>query len=162
MSHNAVSQSWMVRSAELIGDLGNPFYAEERQRDVWNEASAVGLQLLLWLSLLAVTAMVWLGGRDSLPYALTYLAVIGVCSNVTIAYASHLGIDVLTPARTLRPRMLPYLLLVVVLAVGLMRASGQSSSPSFIAGLVVGVLVAVGASVVGLRRSRRSEADPQD
>ncbi len=47
MSHNSGSQSWIVRSAELIGDLGNPFYAEERQRDVWNEASAVGLQLLL-------------------------------------------------------------------------------------------------------------------
>ena len=37
-----------VRVAQFIGDFGNPFYDEERQRDVWNEACAFGLQLLLW------------------------------------------------------------------------------------------------------------------
>ena len=37
-----------VRAARFVGDLGNPFYEEERQRDVWNEACAFGLQLLLW------------------------------------------------------------------------------------------------------------------
>ena len=30
---------WFVRAAAAIGDLSNPFYGEERQRDVWNEAS---------------------------------------------------------------------------------------------------------------------------
>lgn len=28
--------------AAVLGDLDRPFYAEERERDVWNEASAVG------------------------------------------------------------------------------------------------------------------------
>ena len=35
------SPSWFIRTAAVIGDLSNPFYGEERQRDVWNEASAV-------------------------------------------------------------------------------------------------------------------------
>ncbi len=46
------SHTWFVRAATVIGDLSNPFYREERQRDVWNEAAAVALQVILWLSLL--------------------------------------------------------------------------------------------------------------
>ena len=42
-----------MRAAAVIGDLSNPFHREERQRDAWNEASAVGLQVLLALSFLA-------------------------------------------------------------------------------------------------------------
>src|SRR5690242_18627048 len=38
-----VNESRFVRWAGVVGDLGSPFLAEERQRDVWNEASAVGL-----------------------------------------------------------------------------------------------------------------------
>ena len=41
----------LIRVAQFIGDFGNPFYDEERQRDVWNEACAFGLQLLLWSTL---------------------------------------------------------------------------------------------------------------
>jgi hypothetical protein len=41
------SHNWFVRVAAVIGDLSNPFYGEERQRDVWNEASAVALQVLI-------------------------------------------------------------------------------------------------------------------
>jgi hypothetical protein len=36
-------ESLFLRAAGAIGDLGNAFYREARQRDVWNEASA-----LLW------------------------------------------------------------------------------------------------------------------
>lgn len=35
-------RSWFVRAAAVVGDLDSPFSAEERDRDVWNEASAVG------------------------------------------------------------------------------------------------------------------------
>ena len=159
MSHNARSSSWLVRSAELIGDLGNPFYAEERQRDVWNEASAVGLQLLLWLGMLAATAMVWLGGEESRPYVITFLVVIGFCSWATIAYAWHLGVDVTATARVLRWRMLPYLVLVAVLAVGLLRTSDEPTSPSTIAGAATGAAAAIVAAVVGGRRKRRLQPD---
>ncbi|MBK5221936.1 MAG: hypothetical protein JJE52_03485 [Acidimicrobiia bacterium] len=37
-----------MRTAARIGDLGSPLYDEERRRDVWNEASAVGFQIMLW------------------------------------------------------------------------------------------------------------------
>jgi hypothetical protein len=50
---------WFVRAAGMVGDLGSPYYREERQRDVWNEAAAVGLQVVLWLGLGAAAAMVW-------------------------------------------------------------------------------------------------------
>ncbi len=61
------SHGWFVRAAAVIGDLSNPFYREERQRDVWNEASAVALQVLLWLSWLAATAAVWIMGAPRCP-----------------------------------------------------------------------------------------------
>lgn len=61
-----------------MADLGSPFYREERQRDVWNEASAVGHQLVLWLGMVTAAAMVWIGGATALPYAVTLYAVIGV------------------------------------------------------------------------------------
>ena len=72
---NVDRDGWFVKAAATIGDLGNPFYREERQRDVWNEASAVGLQLVLWLGLGTVAAMVWLGGPPALPYAFAVFVV---------------------------------------------------------------------------------------
>ena len=87
---NVDSDGWFVRAAGMVGDLGNPFYREERQRDVWNEASAVGLQLVLWLGLAAVAAMVWLGGAPALPYALAVLVVLGAASWVSVLYAHKL------------------------------------------------------------------------
>lgn len=76
--------SWFVKGAGVVGDLGNPFYREERQRDVWNEASAVGLQVALWLGLGAAAAMVWLGGAPALPYAVAILVVLGAASWVSM------------------------------------------------------------------------------
>ena len=67
---------WFMRAAGVVGDLDHPFYEEERQRDVWNEACAVGLQVALWLGLALAAAMVWLGGSTALPYALAVFAVL--------------------------------------------------------------------------------------
>ena len=64
-------REWFLRTAERIGDLGSPFYREERQRDVWNEASAVGFQVLLWLLPLAAVASVWMGGAGAVPTEVT-------------------------------------------------------------------------------------------
>jgi len=50
------------RAARVVGDLDHPFYAEERRREVWNEAPAVGLQTLLWGALGLACAMAWIGG----------------------------------------------------------------------------------------------------
>ena len=98
---------WFVAAAGMIGDLGSPFYREERQRDVWNEASAVGLQAVLLLGLAAATGMVWLGGAPALPYAATVLAVAGVGSWLALLYAWALGVTVHDPAGLLRLRLVP-------------------------------------------------------
>lgn len=68
MGDETKRDSWFVRAAAAVGDLGNLFYREERRRDVWNEASAVGFQLMLWLGLAAAAAMIWIGGPPALPY----------------------------------------------------------------------------------------------
>jgi hypothetical protein len=119
-------QDWILRTAAWIGDLGNPFYGEERQRDVWNEASSVGLQVAIWLGLTAATVMVWAGGRTGLPYALGLLGVVLASSLLTIVYAARLGVHVDDPARMSRLRLLPLAVLLVVLVVGLARAGDWS------------------------------------
>ncbi len=123
---NVDSDGWFVRAAGMVGDLCNPFYREERQRDVWNEASAVGLQLVLWLGLAAVAAMVWLGGAPALPYALAVLVVLGAASWVSVLYAHKLGVRVDDAGRVLRLRLVPYGVLLVLILVGAVRAAPTS------------------------------------
>ncbi len=125
---------WFVRAAGAIGDLGSPFYREERQRDVWNEASAVGLQVTLWLSLAAATGMVWLGGATGLPYAFAVFGVVGVASWMTLLYAGALGVTV-DDAHLVRLRLLPYLVLMVLFLLGAARVA---PSGGFLGGLVWG------------------------
>ena len=50
-----MNESRFLRWARVVADFGSPFYREERQRDVWNEASALGFQAGVWLTLLAAT-----------------------------------------------------------------------------------------------------------
>ena len=55
------------RAAKVVGDLDHPFYEEERQRDVWNEASAVGFQTVLWGAMASACGMVWIGCAPLIP-----------------------------------------------------------------------------------------------
>lgn len=144
-----------VLAARFVGDFGNPFYDEERQRDVWNEASAFGLQLLLWSVLLAATVTLWVVGAPAVPYAIGALALLGVVCLLTTAYASRLGVSVMGQQRMLRLRLLPYGALVLVLAGGFVRASDSEVSPSSAVGFLMGATVAVGCFVLAVRRARR-------
>jgi hypothetical protein len=125
---------WFLRAAGAIGDLGNPFYREERQRDVWNEASAVGFQATLMLSLAAATAMVWIGGASGLPYAAALFGVVGVASWLTMLYAWALGVTI-DDADLLRLRLVPYAGLIVAFLVGAARVA---PSGGFLGGAVWG------------------------
>ena len=156
---NVDSDGWFVRAAGMVGDLGNPFYREERQRDVWNEASAVGLQLVLWLGLAAVAAMVWLGGAPALPYALAVLVVLGAASWVSVLYAHKLGVRVDDAGRVLRLRLVPYGVLLVLILVGAVRAAPTSGfGASFAWGAAAGGVVAVlWLAWSGLRARRREQ-----
>jgi len=158
----AVGQDdWFVRAAGMVGDLGNPFYREERERDVWNEASAVGLQLVLWLGLAAAAGMVWLGGAPALPYAIVVFVIVGAGSGVGLLYAHRLGVRVSATGRVLRLRLVPYVALVVLFLVGALRAA---PSRWFGAGFVPGMAVGGAAAVLtlawsGIRARRNKQLD---
>ena len=153
---------WSVTAAGVVGDLGSPFYREERQRDVWNEACAVGLQVALWLGLALAAAMVWLGGSTALPYALAVFAVLfGATSWVTILYAQQLGVRVEDPGGLLQLRLVPYLLLLALFLAGVVRAA---PSDGFVGGLAQGAAVGGAAATLwllasGLRARRRARTD---
>ena len=154
-----VRDGWFVRAAGAVGDLGSPFYREERQRDVWNEASAIGFQLMLWLLLAAVTAMVWLGGAPALPYAMSVFAVLGVASWVSILYAHARGVDLGDAGRVLRLRMVVWGVLLVGFVAGLARVA---PSDGFSGGFAQGAVLGAAGTVVwlawsGLRLRRQAQ-----
>lgn len=160
------SQNWFVRAAAVIGDLSNPFYREERQRDVWNEASAVAFQVLIWLHLLAATAALWIVGEDAVPYVYAVVAMIGLASWIAMLYAWSLGVDVPGSSRLQARRMVPIAVLIVLLAAGLIRATaadGAFDDWSTVAGAVTGAGVAVAVFAAGSwytkRRLRVRDAD---
>lgn len=154
-----VRQGWFDRAADLVGDFGHPFYAEERQRDVWNEASALGLQLVLLLGLAVGTVLVWVDGAPSVPAVMSFLAVLGVASIVTIAHANRLGVDIGRPRIMLRWRLVPYAAIVVLLCVGLARAMPDESAEGFGVGAVTGAAMALALLALHSRRARRREQD---
>jgi hypothetical protein len=160
------SHNWFVRAAAVIGDLSSPFYAEERQRDVWNEASAVALQVLIWLHLLTATAVVWIVGADALPYVYALIAMIGVAGWVAVLYSASLGVCVDRSTRMSRPRVIPLLVLVVLLTAGLVRAQVGDFAVdgwSTLAGMVTGAAVSCGVVVALARFARkRTRGDEQD
>ena len=120
---STIRQDPFVRAAQVVGDFANPFYAEERQRDVWNGAQAFGLQLAVWVMLSAGAISVWWVGAAVVPYVLTALGLLGLVCVLTLAYAQRLGVDVASPQRLLRLRLVPFGVIVVVLAGGLVRSA---------------------------------------
>ena len=148
----------LVRVLAGVGDLGSPFYAEERQRDVWNEASAVGLQTALWLGLASAAAMPWLGGATGLLYGLVVLGVFGVASWAALLHARAHGLDPLDSQglRTTRWRMLPFLLLLLAFVAGALRSAPDAG---FLHGAAEGALVGAVLGLAGwglaLHRARR-------
>ena len=135
---------WFVRAAEFAGDLGSPFYREERQREVWNEGCAVGLQVALWLGLAASAVTIWSVGAPALPYAVSLLGILTVAAAVAIGYASVRGVRLGQAGQALRLRLVPFGVLLVVFLVGAMRAAPpMSSGAGFAQGMAVGSSAAV-------------------
>lgn len=162
------------RFATRIGDLDSPFYDEERERDVWNEASAVGFQLMLWAVPLIAATSFWLGGATAMPYAIAMLIPWGLAAIMALAYAQRRGVD---PGNVEALAGAPLRLWVFVvvsagLASGMLFAASQLTSDSNIAsftrgaaqgGAVTFVVVTIVTAIVGTRtalRRRRSSNDP--
>jgi len=155
----AGSDGWFVRSASRVGDLGSPFYAEERQRDVWNEASAIGFQLMLWLLPAAAVVSVWVGAAAAIPYALVMFFAASGASLVVTRYARARGLD-LTSAEgitAVRWRTVLYLALLAGLCAGIVRAVPDNPFAQGMAwGAVGGGLLAVAAFAGSELRTRRA------
>jgi hypothetical protein len=141
-----------TRATSAVADFDSPFYAEERQRDVWNEASALGFQSMLWGGLGLACAMTWIGGEPQIGWAFGLLALIGATSWLTVLHANRLGVTGRENVRLNRPRTYLFAALYLSTLVGMVVRSDIEVSPSSIAGLVVGMaLVLVGIVVAGRR-----------
>jgi hypothetical protein len=159
------TSGWFLRAAAFVGDLTSPFYDEERQRDVWNEASAVGLQFLFWSGLVAATAMVWIGGGPAVPYALILFLLVGLAALVTLEYARRHGVEAVgtpvgvPPRRALR-RAAPVLTIQIVFWTGVVLAVDDLRTDA-VRGWGIGVALGAAAATV-VRRRRRGQPGTRD
>jgi hypothetical protein len=144
------------RAAEVVADFGSPFYAEERQRDVWNEASALGFQAMLWGTLGLACVLAWIGGRPLIGAAIALLAVIGVASWLTVLYANRRGVTGRENVRLKQPRTFVAGAIYLATLVGLVVRSDVEVSTSAIVGGVVGLAIAAAAAAAALVQRRPS------
>lgn len=142
------------RFASLVADFGSPFYVDERNRDVWNEASALGFQFLLWTGIALSGVMFWVGGRPVAPYGLALLVIVVAASYLVLIHSKRLGVEA-TPGRRDLPRLLVFGGLYAVVGMGAVRAF--STGPELTTGLVVGSVLGVAAVIVGAARTRRRD-----
>ncbi len=144
------------RFAAAVADFGSPFYAEERQRDVWNEASAFGLQLFLWGSLVLSAVMFWLGGRALLPYGASLMVFASLVSYLVLAYVKRLGVTVPVKGALKGWRLGLFLVVYAANVFGALSAVGAGSTRggSFGRGFAGGAIVAFG-GLVGLLWGQR-------
>lgn len=156
-----VRDGWFVRAAARVGDLGSPFYDEEHQRDVWNEASAIGFQLLLWLLPVGATVSVWVGGAPAVPYALLMFLAPGAASWVVVGYAKAHGVydEETRGIALLRWRVVAWVVLAVAFCAGVLRVqdSGGGFTGGMAKGLAIGAVLGVVAVAVSVLRGRRRE-----
>lgn len=155
--------SRFVRLMSAVADFSHPFYAEERQRQVWNEAQTVGMQLVLWLGLVLANVMVWTGDRQVAVFAVALVALLVVVSLAITAYAKRLAVDATSSAALHPERVALYLVLYLgfVLGAVLNLAGGAIQGPTVL-GLVVGAAVGVVVVVLVTLRQRRDRVKKAD
>ncbi|MDI9918202.1 hypothetical protein [Rhodococcus sp. IEGM 1379] len=158
--------STMMKAMRFVGDLDDDFYRDERQRDVWNEASAVGLQSILWAVFVGSAVLPWVAGRTGAWISLALLITALLGSVITIVYANSLNVDVYALSNYNRPRVVISIVLYLVAAVGIMARlkfdSYQDSSTwvgALVGGIVGGGLAIVGVKLHQLRSKRREAAE---
>lgn len=158
--------STMMKAMRFVGDLDDEFYRDEHQRDVWNEASAVGLQSITWAVFVSSAILPWVAGQTGAWISLALLIVALLGSVITIAYANRRDVDVYLLSNYNRPRVVISIALYLVAAVGIMARlkfdSYQESSTwvgALIGGIVGGGLAIAGVKLHQQRGRRREEAE---
>lgn len=143
-----------MRAAAVLADLDSPLYEEERERDVWNEASAVGFQFFLWAIPLAVAGALWIGGRAALPYVAGPWLIWILGAIISAGYAARLGVVPSQRGPLQGRRAAVYVGLMVILSGGLFRAllpmAGDDTIPSILRGAAQGGLVGIPLGLLGL------------
>jgi len=136
-----------LRTASMVADLDSPFYDEERDRDVWNEASAVGFQVLVWGVPLVAAASLWITGAPGLlPVGLLLTLWIAACVMV-LRYARRFEVDPNARVPLIAGRRAMFLAMFGLLGTGVVRAAldlevaGSSPASSLLRGMGQGMAV---------------------
>ncbi|MDN3458786.1 MULTISPECIES: hypothetical protein [Rhodococcus] len=149
--------STMMKAMRFVGDLDDDFYKDERQRDVWNEASAVGLQFAYWITLIAAAILPWVAGRTGAWISVGLIIGWFICSMVVLRYAQAHDVDAYTSMKGLPPRVLMagsvYLIALIGVVAQLVARPGDGISTW--AGAGVGALVGVTAAALGVKRHQQ-------
>ncbi|CCQ15067.1 Hypothetical membrane protein [Rhodococcus sp. AW25M09] len=156
--------STFVKAARFVGDLDDDFYSDELQRDIWNEASAVGFQSLLWIGLIAGAILPFAAGVTGAWVTLGIIASLIVVAYVTLGYARARGIDMYTVQELRRPRLALAGVLYVLGAGGaLVRLLAQHNDGSTLMwiSMAVGAVVGAAAGVLGVKLHQRRRRDAE-
>lgn len=156
----SITSSTFIKTMRFVGDLDDEFYDDERQRDVWNEASAVGFQLFYWAALIGAAVLPWAAGRSGAWIALWILVVSTLISFATLGYSAARGVNMYTAAKVGRIRGI---VVGVVAAVGYLSVFVRLqpdvySQVSSWAGAVVGAIVGGAAVALIIRQMRKRNA----
>jgi O-antigen/teichoic acid export membrane protein len=149
-----------IKALRFVGDLDDEFYDDERQRDVWNEASAVGFQLFSWIAAVGAAILPWVAGVTGAWIGLGILLTSTIISVVTIAYARSRDVNLYTASKVWRPRgfVVAALLLIGYVGVLVRLQPDLWAEASTWAGGVVGAVVGGGAVLLIIRRMRKRNA----
>ncbi|KQU61051.1 hypothetical protein ASG84_00435 [Rhodococcus sp. Leaf278] len=151
--------SAFVTASRFIGDLDDEFYADELQRDIWNEASAVGFQSLLWIGLISGAVLPFAAGVTGAWIALGLFLVLMSVSLVVSGYARVRGVDMYAAQKLRRSRIafagLLFFLAGAGAALRLLAHYGGGNLQFLWIGAAIGAPVGLAAGVVGIKNRRR-------
>lgn len=157
-----------IKAMRFVGDLDDEFYDDERQRDVWNEASAIGFQLFAWASLISAAILPWAAGRTGAWIGLGILVVSTLINFATASYSAARGVNLYTASKLVRVRAIVVGVLVAVGYISVLvtlQPSVYSQASSWAGGLVGAIFGggAVGAAIWYMRkRNARFENEEID
>lgn len=163
------SRSGVDGALRWIGDLDHPFYNDERQRFVWYEASAIGLQMLLMLQFIVGGLTLLIVGGGAWGWVMLAIAPTLITALVIVGYASSKGAPYFAASSDLkRSRGIFGGAIGLLWVAGAIRAgigSGDdvtwdlSTIAGFITGIVVVSLLVVAVFYVANRLQERQADD---
>lgn len=155
-----------TRTMRFVGDLDDEFYDDERQRDVWNEASAVGFQLFYWAALVSAAVLPWVAGEVGAVLACGVFAVSAVIGCATLLYSGVRGVNLYTASRMFRLRGVVAAAMILIGFVGVEHRLNPDlfAESSSWAGAITGGVVGGGTVVlmIWLMRRRRDRFENEE